>query len=130
MLLQGLASAVLLWSESHGTQDHILLSQFFRLPQPGGPGPRIYIPQEQGGPVIPLGTGFPFCRLLQLAELRWRYSNPPRHGSQDCNSNGLQVYNLDADRIEITSSDNFNNCCCCLCRRGNQQTRDVYRAVP
>jgi hypothetical protein len=23
-----------------------------RLPQPGGPGPRIYIPQEQGGPVI------------------------------------------------------------------------------
>jgi hypothetical protein len=24
-----------------------------RLPQPGGPGPRIYIPQEQGGPVIP-----------------------------------------------------------------------------
>jgi hypothetical protein len=24
-----------------------------RLPQPGEPGPRIYIPQEQGGPVIP-----------------------------------------------------------------------------
>jgi hypothetical protein len=24
-----------------------------RLPQPGGPGPCIYIPQEQGGPVIP-----------------------------------------------------------------------------
>jgi hypothetical protein len=23
------------------------------LPQPGAPGPRIYIPQEQGGPVIP-----------------------------------------------------------------------------
>jgi hypothetical protein len=31
--------------------------------QPGGPGPRIYyIPQEQGGPVIPTGTGFPFRR--------------------------------------------------------------------
>jgi hypothetical protein len=29
-----------------------------RHPQPGGPGPRIYIPQEQGGPVIPPGTGF------------------------------------------------------------------------
>jgi hypothetical protein len=26
-----------------------------RLPQPGGPGHRIYIPQEQGGPVIPPG---------------------------------------------------------------------------
>jgi hypothetical protein len=24
-----------------------------RLPQPGGPGPRIYIPQEQGGLIIP-----------------------------------------------------------------------------
>jgi hypothetical protein len=31
-----------------------------RLPQPGGPGPRIYVPQEQGGPVILLGTGFLF----------------------------------------------------------------------
>jgi hypothetical protein len=80
VLLQGLASAAPLWSESHGTQDHILLSQFLRLPQPGGLGPRIYIPQEQGGPVIPPGTGFPFCRLLRLAELRWRYSNPPTHG--------------------------------------------------
>jgi hypothetical protein len=24
-----------------------------RLPQPGGPDPRIYIPEEQGGTVIP-----------------------------------------------------------------------------
>jgi hypothetical protein len=31
-----------------------------RLPQPGGPGPHIYIPQEQGGPVIPPGTGLQF----------------------------------------------------------------------
>jgi hypothetical protein len=29
-----------------------------RLPQTGGPRPRIYIPQEQGGPVIHPGTGF------------------------------------------------------------------------
>jgi hypothetical protein len=27
-------------------------------PQPGGPGSRIYIPQEQGGPDMPPGTGF------------------------------------------------------------------------
>jgi hypothetical protein len=51
-----------------------------RLPQPGGPGSRIHIPPEQGGPVIPPDTGFPFRRLLQLAGLRWRYSNPPPHG--------------------------------------------------
>jgi hypothetical protein len=50
-----------------------------RLPQPGGPGPRIYIPQEQDGPVVPPGTGFHFCRLLRLAGLRWRYWTPPPH---------------------------------------------------
>jgi hypothetical protein len=43
-----------------------------RLPQPGGPGPRIYIPQEQEGPVIPPGTMFHFRRLLRLAGQRWR----------------------------------------------------------
>jgi hypothetical protein len=47
-----------------------------RLHQPRGPGPRIYIPPEQGGPVIPPGSGFSFRRLLWLAGLRWRYSNP------------------------------------------------------
>jgi hypothetical protein len=37
-----------------------IFSFHLRFPQPGGPGPRFYIPQEQGGSVIPLGTGFPF----------------------------------------------------------------------
>jgi hypothetical protein len=40
----------------------------------------IHILQEQGGPVIPPGTGFPFCRLLRLAGLRWSYCNPPPYG--------------------------------------------------
>jgi hypothetical protein len=31
-----------------------------RLAHHGGPGSLIYVPQEQGGPVIPPGTGFPF----------------------------------------------------------------------
>jgi hypothetical protein len=73
LLLLGLASAVILWSESCGTQDQILLSPFLRLPQPGGPGPRIYIPQEQGGPVIPPGTGFLLRRLLWLASYDSHY---------------------------------------------------------
>jgi hypothetical protein len=38
---------------------------------------RIYIPQEQGGPVIPPGTGFPFRRLLRFVGQCWRYSKPP-----------------------------------------------------
>jgi hypothetical protein len=54
--------------------DRILPSHL-RLPQPGGPGPRIYIIQEQGGPVIPPGTEFPFHCLLRLAG----YSNSPPH---------------------------------------------------
>jgi hypothetical protein len=61
-------------SWSHFTVSHS------RLPQLGGPGPRIYIPQEQGGPVIPPSIGFSFCRLPRLAELRWKYWNPPPHG--------------------------------------------------
>jgi hypothetical protein len=50
-----------------------------RLPQPGGPGPRIYIPQEQGDPVIPPGTAFFIPRLLRLVGLRWSYSTSPPH---------------------------------------------------
>jgi hypothetical protein len=69
-LLLGLARAVTLGSKSRKTYSHILLSHL-RLLQPGGPGSLIYIPQEQGGPVIPPGTGFPFYRLLRLAGLRW-----------------------------------------------------------
>jgi hypothetical protein len=52
-----------------------------RLPISGGPGSRIYMPQEQGGPVIPPGAGFSFRRPLRLAELRRRYSIPPQNGS-------------------------------------------------
>jgi hypothetical protein len=50
-------------------------------PQPGGPGLCIYVPQWQGGPVIPPGTRFPFRRLLRHAGIGWRYSNPPLHGN-------------------------------------------------
>jgi hypothetical protein len=75
-LLLALVSAVILGSESHGARPYFTLSNT-TVPQPGGPGARIYIPQEQGDPVIPPGTTFNFCSLLRLAGLRWRYSNPP-----------------------------------------------------
>jgi hypothetical protein len=41
-----------------------------RLPQPGRPGPRIYIPHEQGCPITLSCTGLLFRRLLRLAGLR------------------------------------------------------------
>jgi hypothetical protein len=69
--------AVILRSESRGTQDHILLFQIRASPNLEGQVPVFtYIPHKEGSPVIPPGTGFPFRRLLQLAGLRWRYSNP------------------------------------------------------
>jgi hypothetical protein len=64
LLLLVLASAVLLGSDTRGTQDHILLSQFLRLPQPGGPGPRIYIPPETGWPRYTPGHWVPFLSPL------------------------------------------------------------------
>jgi hypothetical protein len=39
-----------------GLRVIILVSQFLRFPQPGGPGSRIYIPQEQGDPDVPPGS--------------------------------------------------------------------------
>jgi hypothetical protein len=52
-LLLALASAVTFEFQSRGTRDHILLSQM---------------------------RDFPFCRLLRLAGLQWRYSTPHPHG--------------------------------------------------
>jgi hypothetical protein len=52
-LLLALASASILWSESRGTRDHILLSQIW---------------------------DFPLRRLLRFAGLRCRYSTPPPYG--------------------------------------------------
>jgi hypothetical protein len=43
------------WSESCRTHSHTSFSQL-RLSKTGGPSSRIYIPQEQDGPVIPSGT--------------------------------------------------------------------------
>jgi hypothetical protein len=79
-----------------------ILSQFLRLPQPGGPGLHIYIPQEQGGPDKPPGTGFPFRCLLRLAGLQWRYSIPPPHG-MTLNSD-LSLYGLCTDHTENIST--------------------------
>jgi hypothetical protein len=70
-----ICNAITQWSELHGTCKNTLLSHL-RLLQTRGLGSLIYIPQEQGGTVIPSGIGFPLRLLLRLAELRWRYSNP------------------------------------------------------
>jgi hypothetical protein len=41
---------------------HVTVSDS-RILQAGGPGPCIYIPEEQGGPVVPPGTGLELFRV-------------------------------------------------------------------
>jgi hypothetical protein len=66
----------------------------------------VFIPQEQSGPVIPPSTGLPFCRLLRLAGLLWRYSKPPPYEELTENSSWLSLYSLGTDLIENTASNN------------------------
>jgi hypothetical protein len=80
-LILVLVSAIIIGSESRGTQWPYFGVSDSRLLQPEGPGPHIYIPQEQNCSVSPSGTGSPFRRLLLLAGLWWRYSNPLPHGA-------------------------------------------------
>jgi hypothetical protein len=78
----------------------------FETPQSGGPGP--HVPQEQGGPVIPPSTGFPFRRLLRLAGLRWRYSNQPPDGYLNYSRFSCTPYKpLYPDRVENTVSNDL-----------------------
>jgi hypothetical protein len=60
-------SAITQWSESPRTRNHTLLSHL-KLSQPGGPGSRIYISQEQGGNLEGLVPVFvsPRNRVAQL----------------------------------------------------------------
>jgi hypothetical protein len=51
-----------------------------------------WYPPRTGWPVIPLGTGFPFRRLLRLAGLRCRYSNTPPCGVLCCTSESELCY--------------------------------------
>jgi hypothetical protein len=55
-LLLGITSAVFLGSESPRDSIPYFIVSLFETPQPGGPGPRIYIPQEEDSPVIPPGN--------------------------------------------------------------------------
>jgi hypothetical protein len=57
LLLLVLARAVPLDSESRETQDDILLSQFLRLPQPGGPGPVFIPPRNRVAQIYPRALG-------------------------------------------------------------------------
>jgi hypothetical protein len=92
-LLLVLASAITQVRVPRDSWPHFTISDS-GLSQPVGPGPRIYIPQEQGSPFIPPGTGFICRRLLRLAGYgggirprphnKWRYILGTDHAENMC----------------------------------------------
>jgi hypothetical protein len=73
-LLLSIAIAVFLGSETLGTHDHILVSQFVSLPRSGGPCSCIYFPQEQGSSVIL--RGIVFNMMCTSSSSSWSYIVP------------------------------------------------------
>jgi hypothetical protein len=69
-------------------------------------------PQEQGGPVTPPCTVFPFHRLLRLAGLRWSFSNPPPRGSSVYSHlNVLLITSRHGSHRKHRSSITISSCC-------------------
>jgi hypothetical protein len=91
-LLPVLDSAVILAIESHGAHDHILLS-VSRFLQPERQSRRMYIPQENGGPVVPPGNE------LSVNKLR---KSKLCSGSQTSDQDFGSVY-----RVYYVSTDNI-----------------------
>jgi hypothetical protein len=74
--LQGFASAVPRDSKPYFIVPILETPQTWRARSP------CLYPQGTGWPSYTPGHCVPFCRLLRLTELRWRYSNPPPHGEE------------------------------------------------
>jgi hypothetical protein len=98
-----------------------------RLSHSGGPGPCIYIPQVQNGPVTPQGNGSPFFHLLWPTGLRWRYIQTHLHGGTMTNfAHWPSLYSLSMNHIEnFASKSSFivsclfiapETCLPCCCR--------------
>jgi hypothetical protein len=51
-----------------------------RLPQAGGWGPRIYIPQDRVSQLYPQPRGYLFIAFCTTYRATWRYSTPPPRG--------------------------------------------------
>jgi hypothetical protein len=104
-LLLAFASAVILGSGAHGTRDHILLSQNRDSPKLEDEFPVFISPRNRMTQLYPPGTEFHFRRLLQLAGLRWKYSNPPPRGHNSNKSESKLGYDRrSVDRRVFVSS--------------------------
>jgi hypothetical protein len=95
-----LASAFILRSESRRTHDHISLFQISISPT-WRPGHRIYIPQEQGGPVITQALGVVSFGLYDSQSCDGDDMNlPPNSGEPICY---VRTHKFEVDRIQNTA---------------------------
>jgi hypothetical protein len=81
-----------------------------RLPQSGGSDPRIYIPQEQGGPVIPPRHWVPFLSSPTSHRTTMEVLEPTSTGIQSCFvyiEKRSSVRNM-RTRYEVVTSDPLN----------------------
>jgi hypothetical protein len=81
-LLLRLASAVFVGSESRGTHDNILLSQFLRLCQHGRPGSCIHSLRNRVAQLYPRHWGYNCCLIVSCSAdfrpWRWRWYISPK----------------------------------------------------
>jgi hypothetical protein len=134
--VSAICSVITQWSESRRTHNHTLLSHL-RFPQPGGPGSRIYIPQELGCPVIGPGIGLPLRCLLRLSGLRKRFlthHGPVQGQSQKSKSRydwwPVNQYVLLSNRYLATATLQTPIRCLCLGRRLATDLRATLSYLP
>jgi hypothetical protein len=109
------------WSPSRVGHMTILYCLSFVTPTTWRARSLYLYPAETGWPNYTPGTEFPLRRLLRLAGLRWRYSNPPPYGEAtayailyyvvlDRRSVGqsllVSIYRFETDCTENTVSNN------------------------
>jgi hypothetical protein len=70
-------SAITQWSDSRIIGNHTLLSLLRLYPNLEGKAPVFIPPRNRVAQLYPWALGSHLRRLLRLAGLRWRYSNPP-----------------------------------------------------
>jgi hypothetical protein len=99
-LLLGLARAVTLGSTFRRTHDDILLSHL-RLPTWRVRSLYLYPPGTRLPSYTP-GHWVPFCRLLRLVGLRWRYSNPASTRVMQSQSQSQSYITTDSQSVSMS----------------------------
>jgi hypothetical protein len=83
-------------------------------------------PRNRVAQIYPPGIGFPFCRLLRLPGIRWRYSIPPPHEMTLGNCCCSSLCSLGEDHNENTVRKLKNEKKCCSLRAAAQNDKSSF----